>query len=187
MWGPKEETSIFFWKPQFINSSFKTADFGQMKDHLPKKGNPYIFVPCFICGSSQALHHLLKPHILKKQVSHNHTWPGDQTERKGKWPFSSCHVNQINMCKSNVLFLKENSWKREKIPVGIAQSVKHWALDHEVVGLNLPADLEVTLGGHSSSSLTIPRCKIGTSPWPRQSQLTLRIKWKQAIVHPSWL
>ena len=29
-------------------------------------------------------------------------------------------------------------------------------------------DLEVTLGGHRNSSLTIPRCKIGTRPWPEQ-------------------
>ena len=24
---------------------FKTADFGQTKDHLPRKGNPYIWTP----------------------------------------------------------------------------------------------------------------------------------------------
>ena len=42
--------------------------------------------------------------------------------------------------------------------------------------LNLPKFFpEVTLGGHSSSCLTIPRCKIGTRPWPVQSELTLRI------------
>ena len=31
-------------------------------------------------------------------------------------------------------------------------------------GSNLPAVLEMTLGSHSSNSLTIPRCKIGTRP-----------------------
>ena len=34
---------------------------------------------------------------------------------------------------------------------------------------------EVTLGGHSSGTLTIPRCKIGIRPWPGNSELTLRI------------
>ena len=48
---------------------------------------------------------------------------------------------------------------------GIAHLVEHWALGHEVLGLNLPlAVLEVTLGSHSSGSLTIPSYKIGTSP-----------------------
>ena len=41
----------------------------------------------------------------------------------------------------------------------IAQLVEHQALGREVLGSNL---LEVTLGGHSSGSLTVPRCKIGT-------------------------
>ena len=39
---------------------------------------------------------------------------------------------------------------------------------------NLPGVPEVTFGGYSSS-LTIPRCKIGTRPWPGNSELTLRI------------
>ena len=55
----------------------------------------------------------------------------------------------------------------------IARSVGRRALRREVVGLNLPAVPEVTLGGHSSGGLTIPRCKIETRPW--QSELTLRI------------
>ena len=45
--------------------------------------------------------------------------------------------------------------------------------------LPLPANLEVTLGGHSRWSLTIPRCKIGTRPWPRKSELTPRIHYGQ--------
>ena len=32
-------------------------------------------------------------------------------------------------------------------------------LNHEVMGSNLPAVPEVTLGGQSSASITIPRCK----------------------------
>ena len=44
------------------------------------------------------------------------------------------------------------------------------------MGSNLP----VTLDGHSSGSLTIPRCKIGTSPWPGQPELTQRIHYVQA-------
>ena len=45
----------------------------------------------------------------------------------------------------------------------------------EVVGWNLPAILEVTLDGHSSGSLTIPRCKIGTRSRHGNSELSLRI------------
>ena len=48
------------------------------------------------------------------------------------------------------------------------------------MGSNLLAILEVTLGGHSSVSLTIPRCKIGTRSWPGQSELTPRIHYVQA-------
>ena len=33
-----------------------------------------------------------------------------------------------------------------------------------VMGSNLPTVPEVTLGSHSSGSLTIPRCKIGDRP-----------------------
>ena len=53
-------------------------------------------------------------------------------------------------------------------------------LFREVLGSNLPlpAVTEVTLGSHSSGSLTIPRCKIGTRSWLGNSELTLRI-----IVH----
>ena len=43
----------------------------------------------------------------------------------------------------------------------------------------LPAIPEVTLGGHSKASLTIPRCRIGTRPWPGNSELTLRIHYAQ--------
>ena len=42
------------------------------------------------------------------------------------------------------------------------QSVQHRALVPEVVGLNLLAVLEVTLGSHSGGSISIPKCKIGT-------------------------
>ena len=44
--------------------------------------------------------------------------------------------------------------------VGIPQLVEPWALGRAVVGSNLPAIPEVTLGGYCSCSLTIPRCKI---------------------------
>ena len=44
---------------------------------------------------------------------------------------------------------------------------------------NLPATTEVTSGSHSRGSLTIPRCKIGTRPWPGQPELTLRIHYAQ--------
>ena len=40
----------------------------------------------------------------------------------------------------------------------IAQLVQHQALGHEVVWLNLPAILQVALGGYCSSSLTISGC-----------------------------
>ena len=46
-----------------------------------------------------------------------------------------------------------------------SQSVKRWALDPEVMGLNLPAVTEVTLGGYSSCILTMPWYKIGTRSW----------------------
>ena len=49
-----------------------------------------------------------------------------------------------------------------------------------VVGSNLPTVQELTLGGHSSSSFTIPRCKIGTRSRPGKSELTLRIHYVQA-------
>ena len=59
---------------------------------------------------------------------------------------------------------------------GMAQLVECWALGSQVLGSNLPqAVLEVTLGSHSSSSLTIPRCKIVTRPRSGNSELTLRI------------
>ena len=58
---------------------------------------------------------------------------------------------------------------------GIAQSVEHQALGHKVMGLNLPAILEVTMGSHSSNSLTIPRWNIWTRPRRGNSELTLRI------------
>ena len=58
---------------------------------------------------------------------------------------------------------------------GTAQSVEHLALVHEVVGLNMPAIVVVTLGGHSRGSLTTPTCKIWTRPRPVNSELTLRI------------
>ena len=61
------------------------------------------------------------------------------------------------------------------------QSVERRALGHEVVGSNLPAVPKVTLGGHSSGSLTIPRCKNGTRSWPGQSELTLRMHYTQVI------
>ena len=67
----------------------------------------------------------------------------------------------------------------ECVPAGIAQSVEHRALSHKIMGLNLPVVPEVTLGDHSSSSFTTPRCKIGTRPWPGQSELTPRIHYVQ--------
>ena len=60
-------------------------------------------------------------------------------------------------------------------PAGLAQLVEHQVLGHEVLGSNLLAVTKVTLGGPSSGSLTIPRCKIGTRSRPRNSELTLRI------------
>ena len=65
-------------------------------------------------------------------------------------------------------------------PPGIAQVVEHRDLGRKVVGLNLPAVPEVTLGSHSSSSLTIPRCKFRTRPWPGHSEITMRIHYEQA-------
>ena len=53
-------------------------------------------------------------------------------------------------------------------PAGIAQSVGIWALGREVLGSNLQAVLEVTLGHHS---LTIPKCKTGTRPRPGNSRV----------------
>ena len=44
--------------------------------------------------------------------------------------------------------------------------LNYQALGRKVVGLNLPAIPEVTLSSHSSSSLTIPKCKNGTRPMP---------------------
>ena len=37
------------------------------------------------------------------------------------------------------------------------------------------------MGGHSSGSLTIPRCQIGTRSWPGKSEWTLRIHYVQVI------
>ena len=56
---------------------------------------------------------------------------------------------------------------------GIAQLVECQALGH--CGFESAVVLEVTLGGHSSGSLTIPRCKIGTWSRPGQLEVTLRI------------
>ena len=54
--------------------------------------------------------------------------------------------------------------------------VERRALGHEVRGSNLPLAVpEVILGGHSSGSLTVPRYKTGTRPWPGNLELTLRI------------
>ena len=50
-------------------------------------------------------------------------------------------------------------------------------LGREVLGLN-PASA-CTPGSHSSGSLTIPRCKIGTRPWPGKSELTPRNHYTQ--------
>ena len=47
------------------------------------------------------------------------------------------------------------------------------------MGLNLSAVPEVTLGGHSSGSLTTPRCKIGTRPCLGKSELAPRIYYMQ--------
>ena len=51
------------------------------------------------------------------------------------------------------------------MPAGMAQSVKCQPL----------AVSEVTLGGHSSGSLTVPRCKIGIRSRPGNSEFTLKI------------
>ena len=53
----------------------------------------------------------------------------------------------------------------------IAQSVEHPALGCNILGSNLPAAPEMTLGSHSCGSLTTPRCKIGTRSWPMNSEL----------------
>ena len=66
-------------------------------------------------------------------------------------------------------------------------------MGREVLGSNPAATSgpgRVALGGHSSSSLTIPRCKIETRP--RNSELTLRIitckQGKSAAMRdPPWL
>ena len=65
---------------------------------------------------------------------------------------------------------------------GIAQSVEHQALGREVLGLNLASasSPRSDIGSHSSSSLTIPMCKIGTRPSLGKSELTLRIHYTQA-------
>ena len=62
----------------------------------------------------------------------------------------------------------------------MAQSVERLALGCEVVGLNLPAVPEVTLSSHSSSSLTIPMCKMWTKPLSGQSELTLKTHYSEA-------
>ena len=65
----------------------------------------------------------------------------------------------------------------------------------EVLASNLPlaAVPEATLGSHSSSSLTIPRCKIGTRPWPGKirvdSEYTLCAndrESRQWCIHPGF-
>ena len=48
------------------------------------------------------------------------------------------------------------------IKTPLAYLIEHVALDCEVVLSNLEAFLEVTLGGHSTGSLTIKRCKTGS-------------------------
>ena len=45
--------------------------------------------------------------------------------------------------------------------------------------LHQPTVLEVTLGSHSSGSLIILRCKIGTRPWLGQSEMALRIHYAE--------
>ena len=59
------------------------------------------------------------------------------------------------------------------------------AFAREVVGSNvpLPPILEVTLGGHSSGSLTIPRCKIGTL---RIHYTQARVELRQWCIHPGF-
>ena len=52
------------------------------------------------------------------------------------------------------------------------ESVGLWAVKSWVRILLVP---EKTFGGYSSSSLTIPRCKIGTRSWSADSELSLRI------------
>ena len=61
----------------------------------------------------------------------------------------------------------------------IAQSVEYQALGRKVLGLDLPAVLEATLGIHSSSSLTIQMCKIGTRLRLGKSEFSLRIHYAQ--------
>ena len=82
-----------------------------------------------------------------------------------QWKWSFIHKISIDChCKNvNTLFLSS---------VGRALS-----FGSQVLGSDLPAVLEVTMGDHSSSSFTIPRCKIGTRSWPGQSELTLRIHY----------
>ena len=67
----------------------------------------------------------------------------------------------------------------KNVPAGIAQLVERQALGCKVLSSNLASTniLEVTLGGHSNSSLTIPKCKIGTRSRLGNSELTLRIQY----------
>ena len=62
---------------------------------------------------------------------------------------------------SHSLLLKLVKFK----PTGITQLVERRALGYKVMGSNLPVVPEVTLGGLSSGSFTIPRCKTGTRSW----------------------
>ena len=79
-------------------------------------------------------------------------------------PCGDFGISHVSLC-SFVTWKAYNIKFVEPKLARIAQSVERRALGSEVLG-SLPAVPEVTLGGHSSSSLTIPGCKIETRPWP---------------------
>ena len=65
-------------------------------------------------------------------------------------------------------------------PAGTVQLLERLVLGRKVLVLNLPLAVSgVTLG--AAVYLITPRCRIGTRPWPGNSELTLRIimcKWE---------
>ena len=72
-------------------------------------------------------------------------------------------VTQNKTALPSVICMQEYLFKFIK-PAVIGQSVECRVLGRDVLDFD-----------HSSGILTIPRRKIGTSPWPGNSELTLRI------------
>ena len=67
---------------------------------------------------------------------------------------------------------------KSSVPIAIRKIPTHenlWAARCWVRILSLPVIPEVILGGHSSSSLTVPKCKIGTRSRSGNKELTQRI------------